>query len=95
LQASGGSSSRQDKARSLTPRILVAAHTNVAVDRVLLGLMDAGFSNMLRVGSLQRIAKRLLGMSLHSAGELMRCLCGCRVTLPWQSPKAFLSCTVV
>jgi hypothetical protein len=41
------------------------------VDRVLLGLMDAGFSNMLRVGSLQRIAKRLLGVSLHSAGEAM------------------------
>lgn len=76
FQSSGGSSSsRQDKARSLTPRILVAAHTNVAVDRVLLGLMDAGFSNMLRVGSLQRIAKRLLGVSLHSAGEVTHCLC--------------------
>jgi hypothetical protein len=35
---------------------------------VLLGLLDAGFASMLRVGSLPRIAKRLLGVSLHSAG---------------------------
>lgn len=60
-----------------TPRILVAARTNVAVDRVLLGLQEAGFSNMLRVGSLARIAKRLLGVSLHSAGVWVPE--GCRV----------------
>jgi hypothetical protein len=71
-------SSKKQQPR-LTPRILVAAHTNVAVDRVLLGLQEAGFTNMLRVGSLARIAKRLLGVSLHSAGGwagLSRvCLC--------------------
>lgn len=48
--------------------MLVAAHTNVAVDRVLMGLLDAGYTNMLRVGCLPRIAKRLLPVSLHSAG---------------------------
>jgi hypothetical protein len=41
-------------------RILVAAHTNVAVDRVLLGLLERGFTDFMRVGSLQRIAKRIL-----------------------------------
>jgi hypothetical protein len=41
----------------------------VAVDRVLLALLDSGFSNMLRVGSLQRIAKRLLAYSLHSGDD--------------------------
>lgn len=69
--AAGAGTKARSKAQPkqpLTPRILVAAHTNVAVDRVLLGLLDAGFSNMLRVGSLPRIAKRLLGVSLHSAG---------------------------
>lgn len=72
------SSGRKTKAakqqRPATPRILVAAHTNVAVDRVLLGLLDSGFdsSQVLRIGSLQRIAKRLLGVSLHSAGTRFR-----------------------
>lgn len=64
-----GSSSKAKQQQRPTPRILVAAHTNVAVDRVLLGLQEAGFTNMLRVGSLARIAKRLLGVSLHSAGK--------------------------
>lgn len=51
------------------PRILVAAHTNVAVDRVLLALKESGFTDMLRVGSLPRIAKKLLGYSLHAADD--------------------------
>lgn len=50
-------------------RVLVAAHTNVAVDRVLLGLVEAGFMDVLRVGSLPRIAKPLLQYSLHSADD--------------------------
>lgn len=41
-------------------RILVAAHTNVAVDRALLGLLEEGFTDIVRVGSLQRIAKQIL-----------------------------------
>jgi hypothetical protein len=68
VQGTKGSSKQQQQQQALTPRILVAAHTNVAVDRVLLGLQEAGFSNMLRMGSLARIAKQLLGVSLHSAG---------------------------
>ncbi|MEW5302806.1 MAG: hypothetical protein WDW36_005553 [Sanguina aurantia] len=50
-------------------RILVAANTNVAVDRVLLGLLDAGFDDFIRVGSLPRIAQRVLPRSLHSSDD--------------------------
>lgn len=48
-------------------RVLVAAHTNVAVDRVLSGLADAGFTDMIRIGSLPRIAKRVLKYALHAS----------------------------
>ncbi|KAK9800288.1 hypothetical protein WJX73_004434 [Symbiochloris irregularis] len=47
-------------------RILVAAHTNAAVDRVLVGLLDRGFTDLLRVGPLRRIDRRLLAHSLHA-----------------------------
>ena len=60
---------RGTKAKGPACRVLVAAHTNVAVDRVLLGLLDSGFTDILRVGSLQRIAKPLLQYSLHSADD--------------------------
>ncbi len=56
-------------AKAPRPRILVAAHTNVAVDRVLLGLVQSGFEDVLRVGSLPRIAKPLLKYSLHCADD--------------------------
>lgn len=46
-------------------RVLVCAATNVAVDRVLLGLLDAGFSDFVRVGALRRMHPRLLARSLH------------------------------
>lgn len=46
-------------------RTLVAAHTNVAVDRVLLGLKERGFDSFMRVGSLRRIARPILSHSLH------------------------------
>lgn len=48
-------------------RILVTAHTNVAVDRVLLSLLQSGTHNFLRVGALRRIDKRLLSHSLHAS----------------------------
>ena len=48
-------------------RVLVAAHTNVAVDRVLLGLQDSGCSDFLRVGPLRRVASALLARSLHAS----------------------------
>jgi hypothetical protein len=41
-------------------KVLVASMTNVAVDRILLGLLDMGFEDFVRVGSLKKIAKRLL-----------------------------------
>jgi energy-coupling factor transporter ATP-binding protein EcfA2 len=61
--------SKSSKAQGPACRVLVAAHTNVAVDRVLLGLLESGFTDILRVGSLQRIAKPLLQYSLHSADD--------------------------
>ncbi|KAI9137551.1 AAA domain-containing protein [Paraphysoderma sedebokerense] len=41
-------------------RILVASNTNVAVDRILCGLVDLGFDEFVRVGSLKKISKRIL-----------------------------------
>ena len=46
-------------------RMLVAASTNVAVDRVLLGLQESGCTTFLRVGPIRRIAPQLLPQSLH------------------------------
>lgn len=46
-------------------RILVAAHTNTAVDRVLEGLLQCGFTDFLRVGSLRKMSKTILKYSLH------------------------------
>lgn len=47
------------------PRILVAAHTNVALDRVMKGLLESGYTDFLRLGSLQRMCRSLLPYSLH------------------------------
>src|SRR5262249_14554386 len=61
-------------------RLLVTSSTNTAVDRaplllglasdphpagILLGLLDMGFTDFIRVGSLRKIAKQVLGQSLH------------------------------
>ena len=48
-------------------RVLVSAHTNVAVDRVLLGLLESGCTDFLRVGGLRRIDRGLLRHSLHAS----------------------------
>lgn len=48
-------------------RILVASGTNVAVDRVLLGLLETGCTDFLRIGSLRRMDPRLLPHSLHAS----------------------------
>ncbi|KAG2430776.1 hypothetical protein HYH02_013615 [Chlamydomonas schloesseri] len=50
-------------------RVLLASHTNVAVDRVLIGLQDAGFGDFLRLGSVDRIAKPVLHRSLRAGGD--------------------------
>jgi hypothetical protein len=46
-------------------RILVSAATNTAVDRLLVGLLDEGFTDFVRVGSLKRINSRILPHSIH------------------------------
>ncbi|KFV48126.1 Uncharacterized protein C4orf21, partial [Tyto alba] len=47
-------------------KLLIAASTNVAVDRVLLGLLDLGFEDFIRVGSIRKITKAILPHSLHA-----------------------------
>ena len=47
--------------------MLLSAHTNVAVDRVLEGLLDSGCTDFLRVGPLRRVSRRLLAQSLHAS----------------------------
>lgn len=44
---------------------MVSAHTNVAVDRILLGLIESGFTDLLRIGSLPKISKQVLKYSIH------------------------------
>ena len=41
-------------------KLLISSTTNVAVDRILLGLLDAGFDQFVRVGSVKKIAKPVL-----------------------------------
>ncbi|XP_070545124.1 uncharacterized protein [Ptychodera flava] len=50
-------------------KILVSSTTNVAVDRILLGLLDLGLEDFVRVGSLKKIAKPVLPYSVHAAGS--------------------------
>ncbi|XP_054846196.1 protein ZGRF1 [Eublepharis macularius] len=47
-------------------KILISSSTNVAVDRVLLCLLDLGFEEFIRVGSIRKIAKPVLPYSLHA-----------------------------
>lgn len=46
-------------------RILVSAATNTAVDRILVSLLEEGFTDFVRVGSLKRINTRILPYSIH------------------------------
>ncbi|NXE29056.1 ZGRF1 protein, partial [Ardeotis kori] len=47
-------------------KLLVASSTNVAIDRILLGLLDLGFEDFIRVGSIRKITKAILPHSLHA-----------------------------
>ncbi|CAL6410832.1 unnamed protein product [Bathycoccus prasinos] len=47
-------------------RILVCANTNVAVDRVLKTLLENGFTDFCRVGSLTKIDADILPFSIHA-----------------------------
>ncbi|XP_075056542.1 5'-3' DNA helicase ZGRF1 isoform X3 [Mixophyes fleayi] len=50
-------------------KLLISSSTNVAVDRVLLGLLDLGFDQFIRVGSIRKIAKPILPHSLHAGSD--------------------------
>ncbi|XP_023565935.1 protein ZGRF1, partial [Octodon degus] len=50
-------------------KLLISSSTNVAVDRVLLGLLSLGFEKFVRVGSVRKIAKPILPYSLHAGAE--------------------------
>lgn len=50
-------------------KVLVSSSTNVAVDRVLLGLLSLGFEKFIRVGSVRKIAKPVLPYSLHAGSD--------------------------
>ena len=50
-------------------RVLISSHTNVAVDRILLGLKDRGFESFMRLGSLKKIDKAILKHSIHSGSS--------------------------
>jgi len=49
-------------------KVLISSSTNVAVDRVLQGLLDLGFEDFVRVGSVKKIAKEVLPYSVHASG---------------------------
>lgn len=65
--AEGGGESRRRGHALSGARVLVSAHTNVAVDRILLSLLDSGSTEFLRVGPLRRLDRRLLPHSLHAS----------------------------
>ncbi|XP_076789354.1 5'-3' DNA helicase ZGRF1 isoform X2 [Arvicanthis niloticus] len=50
-------------------KVLISSSTNVAVDRVLLGLLSLGFEKFIRVGSVRKIAKPILPHSLHAGSD--------------------------
>ena len=55
-------------ANTNTPaKVLISSTTNVAVDRILLGLLQLGFDRFVRVGSVKKIAKPILPFSVHAS----------------------------
>jgi hypothetical protein len=48
-------------------KILICSATNTAVDRVLLGLLQQDFTSFCRVGSLKKIAKPILDLTLQTS----------------------------
>ncbi|KAM6270227.1 5'-3' DNA helicase ZGRF1 isoform 2-T3 [Porphyrio hochstetteri] len=61
-----GSSEATENPRPAPWKLLIASSTNVAVDRILLGLLDLGFEDFVRVGSIRKITKAILPYSLHA-----------------------------
>ncbi|XP_037990915.1 protein ZGRF1 [Motacilla alba alba] len=60
------SSEATEGPRATPWKLLIASSTNVAVDRILLGLLDLGFEDFIRVGSVRKITKAILPHSLHA-----------------------------
>lgn len=58
---------RQTEGGLANSRVMVSSHTNIAVDRVCLGLVESGMTDFLRVGALRKIHVDLLGHSLHAS----------------------------
>lgn len=56
-----------DEVGDVETKILVSTLTNVAVDRILLLLLETGFKDFARVGSMKKINKILLPYSHHSS----------------------------
>ncbi|KYR02991.1 hypothetical protein DLAC_00477 [Tieghemostelium lacteum] len=48
-------------------RVFISSLTNVAVDRILLTLLEHHFNDFLRVGSIKKIAKPILMYTVHSS----------------------------
>ena len=61
VQAQKGRTSR------FQPKILFASNTNTAVDRVLTGLLNLGFTEFVRVGSLKKIHKHILPFTAQAS----------------------------
>ncbi|XP_071496513.1 5'-3' DNA helicase ZGRF1-like [Diadema antillarum] len=63
-------SESNDAGTQTTPwKVLVSSTTNVAVDRILLGLLNLGFEDFIRVGSMRKIAKPVLPFSVHASDK--------------------------
>ncbi|XP_041125705.1 protein ZGRF1-like [Polyodon spathula] len=58
-----------DGPRRTSWKLLISSSTNVAVDRVLLGLLELGFDRFIRVGSVRKIARPVLPHSLHAGSD--------------------------
>ena len=50
-------------------RVLMCAHTNKAVDRIMEGLLESGYTDFLRVGLLDKIARPVLPYALYYTSD--------------------------
>uniref|UniRef100_A0A672UZK8 5'-3' DNA helicase ZGRF1 n=1 Tax=Strigops habroptila TaxID=2489341 RepID=A0A672UZK8_STRHB len=60
------SSEATEGSRPASWKVLIASSTNTAVDRILLCLLNLGFEDFIRVGSIRKITKAILPHSLHA-----------------------------
>jgi hypothetical protein len=58
---------RNSKGGLENSRVMVSSHTNIAVDRVCLGLLESSITDFVRVGALRKVHVDLLGRSLHAS----------------------------